>query len=128
MRKISVATAVLACALAACSQQPKPQTTATVVSSGGCAGEDYLEVTNNTGKSIEVYADLGGFDGQFIGTMPTDSVHLTLNNTAAQGRSAKFYATVDGIKYTQAYQNSPVQMIRRCSTRLGTSNDPYQPK
>lgn len=127
MRKISVGTALLACALVACTQQPKPQTTATMVSSGACAGEDYLEVTNNTGKAIEVYADLGGFDGEFIGTMPTDSVHLTLNNTTAQGRSAKFYATVDGIKYTQAYVNSPVQMIRRCSSRLGTSNDPYQP-
>lgn len=127
MRKLSVATALLACALAACTQTPRPQTTASVVSSGGCGGDDYLEVTNNTGKSIEVYADLGGFDGQYLGTMPTDSVHLSLTNTAAQGRSANFYATVDGVKYTQAYQNSPVQMIRRCSTRLGPTTNP-QPK
>jgi hypothetical protein len=126
MKKASVVTVMLACALTAC-QQPPVQTMASVASPA-CAGDEYIEVTNNTGKTIKVYADIGVFDGEYIGTMPPDSSRLSLTGTPAQGTPAVFYATADNVKYTQAYVNSPVQLTRRCGTVVGPATKGTEPK
>lgn len=123
MRTLAV-TLIAACVVAAC--QPQPVRTASAnVAAPTCAGDDYLEVTNNTGKAVEIYANLAGAEGQYIGTMPTDSTHLSLAGTPAAGKGAVFYAMDEsnGIKYTQSQSDSPVQLIRRCGRRYGpTSN------
>ena len=126
MKKGSVATVVLACVFAGC-QQPPVRTTASVVNAA-CAGEDYIEVTNNTGKTLKVYADNGVFGGEYIGTMPPDSSRLSLAGTPAQGTAASFYATADNVKYTQAYVNSPVLLTRRCATVVGPTTKGIEPR
>ena len=113
MRTVSlVSVVILAGVVAGCQTQPV-KTAASVAAA--CTGDDFVEVTNNTGKAVEVYADVGNAKDQYIGTMAPDSTHLSLRGTVAQGKSAAFYATLDGVKYQQADGDAtPVQVIRRC--------------
>ncbi|HXT15835.1 MAG TPA: hypothetical protein VN706_09405 [Gemmatimonadaceae bacterium] len=117
MTRLSIV--ILALAAAACqSSQSSPSSSAPRQAASNittCDGEPYLDVNNNTGAPVDIYAYLGTAAGTFIASASTGFSRVSLVGTRAERANGSFYAMQNGRSVTNAgVPNSTVSITRRC--------------